>query len=76
MSDDEIQNTYLTGKAFQGDRSRAEIKKTLEQKIAGAQNKLNYLKANEKSVCSFERRSHLPSEERKRHNNECVEYFN
>lgn len=48
MSDDEIQNTYLTGKSFQGDRSRAEIKKTLEQKIAGAQNKLNYLKAKEK----------------------------
>lgn len=48
MSDDKIQNTYLTGKAFVGDRSRAEIKKTLEQKIAGAQNKLNYLKAKEK----------------------------
>ncbi|MBO4158344.1 conjugal transfer protein TraD [Enterobacter kobei] len=48
MSDDEIQNTYLTGKAFQGDKSRVEIKKTLEQKIAGAQNKLNYLKAKEK----------------------------
>ncbi|WP_268043735.1 hypothetical protein [Citrobacter freundii] len=50
MSDDKIQNTYLTGKTFVGDRSRAEIKKTLEQKIAGAQNKLNYLKAKEKRV--------------------------
>lgn len=29
-------------------RNRPEIKKTLEQKIAGAQNKLNYLKAKEK----------------------------
>ncbi|PWW10118.1 conjugal transfer protein TraD [Mangrovibacter plantisponsor] len=48
MSDDEIKNTYLTGQAFQGGKSRAEIKKTLEQKIAGAQNKLNYLKAKEK----------------------------
>ncbi|HII3248200.1 TPA: conjugal transfer protein TraD [Enterobacter kobei] len=48
MSDDEIKNTYLTGQSFQGDKSRAEIKKTLEQKIAGAQNKLNYLKAKEK----------------------------
>ncbi|VDR25872.1 Conjugal transfer protein TraD [Raoultella terrigena] len=48
MSDDEIKNTYLTGNAFQGNRSRPEIKKTLEQKIAGAQNKLNYLKAKEK----------------------------
>lgn len=48
MSDDKIQNTYLTGKAFLGDRSRTEIKKTLEQKIAGAQNKLNFLKAKEK----------------------------
>lgn len=48
MSDGEIKNTYITGQAFQGDRSRQEIKKTLEQKIAGAQNKLNYLKAKEK----------------------------
>ena len=48
MSDDKIQNTYLTGKTFVVDRSRADIKKTLEQKIAGAQNKLNYLKAKEK----------------------------
>lgn len=48
MSDDEIKNTYLTGQDFQGDKSRAGIKKTLEQKIAGAQNKLNYLKAKEK----------------------------
>ena len=48
MSDGEIKNTYLTGKAFQGDKSRAEIKKTLEQKIAGAQNNLNYLNAKEK----------------------------
>ena len=48
MSDDEIKNTYLTGNVFQSDRSRPEIKKTLEQKIAGAQNKLNYLKAKEK----------------------------
>ena len=48
MSEDEIKNTYLTGNVFQSDRSRPEIKKTLEQKIAGAQNKLNYLKAKEK----------------------------
>lgn len=48
MGDDEIKNTYLTVQAFQGDKSRAEIKKTLEQKIAGAQNKLNYLQAKEK----------------------------
>jgi hypothetical protein len=48
MSDDEIKNTYLTGNVFQSDRRRSEIKKTLEQKIAGAQNKLNYLKAKEK----------------------------
>ena len=48
MSDDEIKNTYLTGNVFQSDRNRPEIKKTLEQKIAGAQNKLNYLKAKEK----------------------------
>ena len=49
MSDDEIKNTYLTGNVFQSDRSRTEIKKTLEQKIAGAQNKLNYLKAKRDS---------------------------
>lgn len=48
MNDDEIKNTYLTGNVFQNDRNRPEIKKTLEQKIAGAQNKLNYLKAKEK----------------------------
>lgn len=48
MNDDEIKNTYLTDNAFQGNRSRPEINKTLEQKIAGAQNKLNYLKAKEK----------------------------
>lgn len=48
MNDDQIKNTYLTGNAFQNDKSRPEIKKTLEQKIAGAQNKLNYLKAKEK----------------------------
>ena len=48
MNDEEIKNTYLIGKIFQSDISRPEIKKTLEQKIAGAQNKLNYLKAKEK----------------------------
>lgn len=48
MSDDEIKNTYLTGNVFQSDKSRPEVKKTLEQKIAGAQNKLNHLKAKEK----------------------------
>ncbi|HDL7929475.1 conjugal transfer protein TraD [Yersinia enterocolitica] len=48
MNDDEIKNTYLTGNVFQSDKSRPEIKKTLEQKVAGAQNKLNYLKAKEK----------------------------
>lgn len=48
MSDDEIKNTYLTGNVFQSERNRPEIKKTLEQKIAGAQNKLNYLKAKDK----------------------------
>ena len=48
MNDDKIKNTYLTGNVFQNDRNRPEIKKTLEQKIAGAQNKLNYLKAKEK----------------------------
>ena len=45
MNDDEIKNTYLTGNYFKNDRSRPDVKKTLEQKIAGAQNKLNYLKA-------------------------------
>lgn len=50
MSDDEIKTTYLTGNVFQSDRNRPEIKKTLEQKIAGAQNKLNYLKAKEKET--------------------------
>lgn len=48
MNDEEIKNTYLIGKIFQSDISRPEIKKTLDQKIAGAQNKLNYLKAKEK----------------------------
>ncbi|ELT0524228.1 TPA: conjugal transfer protein TraD [Citrobacter freundii] len=48
MNDDKIKNTYLTGIVFQNDRNRPEIKKTLEQKIAGAQNRLNYLKAKEK----------------------------
>ncbi|WP_312167099.1 conjugal transfer protein TraD [Atlantibacter hermannii] len=48
MNNEEIKNTYLIGQIFQSDRSRPEIKKTLEQKIAGAQNKLNYLKAKEK----------------------------
>lgn len=48
MNDEEIKNTYLIGKIFQSDISRPEIKKTLEQKITGAQNKLNYLKAKEK----------------------------
>ena len=48
MNDDKIKNTYLTGNVFQNDRNRPEIKKTLEQKIAGAQNKLNYLKEKEK----------------------------
>ncbi len=48
MNDEEIKNTYLIGEIFQSDISRPEIKKTLEQKIAGAQNKLNYLKAKEK----------------------------
>ncbi len=48
MNNDEIKNTYLTGNVFQESRSRPEVKKTLDQKIAGAQNKLNYLKAKEK----------------------------
>lgn len=48
MNDDEIKNTYLTGNYFKNDRSRPDVKKTLEQKIAGAQNTLNYLKAKEK----------------------------
>lgn len=48
MSNDEIKNTYLTGRTFKNEAGRPEIKKTLEQKIAGAQNKLNYLKAKEK----------------------------
>ncbi|SAS27576.1 Uncharacterised protein [Klebsiella pneumoniae] len=48
MNDDEIKNTFLTGNYFKNDRSRTDVKKTLEQKIAGAQNKLNYLKAKEK----------------------------
>ncbi|AJJ20084.1 conjugal transfer protein TraD [Yersinia intermedia] len=48
MNDNEIKNTYLTDNALQEKRSRPEINKTLEQKIAGAQIKLNYLKAKEK----------------------------
>ena len=48
MSDDEIKSTYLTVNVFQSVSSRTEINKTLEHKIAEAQNKLNYLKAKEK----------------------------
>lgn len=48
MSNDEIKNTYLTGGIFKNESGRPEIKKTIEQKIAGAQHKLNYLKAKEK----------------------------
>ena len=48
MNDNDIKNNDLPGYVFQNDRNRPEIKKTLEQKIAGAQNKLNYLKAKEK----------------------------
>lgn len=32
MNDDEIKNTYLTGNYFKNDRSRPDVKKTLEQK--------------------------------------------
>ncbi len=56
MNDDEIKNTYLTGNYFKNDRSRPDVKKTLEQKIAGAQNKLNYLKAKEKEKLSKKKR--------------------